>query len=56
MTPELLEALETLLREHISDWIYDIRAREGLGWDGPRVTAWGKACEIITNAVKEDAK
>jgi len=40
----LLEALTLLCQESLEDWIYDIREREGLGWNGPRVKAWGQAC------------
>ena len=62
LAPSLLADLEKLQKERdealaimniLEDedvWsvmIYRIRESEGLGWDGPRVTAWGKAHEAI---------
>lgn len=44
----LREALEILLDvEHAADWIYAVREREGLGWEGPRVGAYSKAIEEL---------
>jgi hypothetical protein len=30
---------------NLGDFVYDVRDREGKGWDGPRVVAWGNASE-----------
>lgn len=41
-----LEVLRKLNQIHpLGDYIYNIREREGQGWTGPKVTAWGKACD-----------
>jgi hypothetical protein len=41
---EALQILATLENiQHLGDYVYDIREREGLGWDGPKVAAWGGA-------------
>lgn len=60
MTPELLAALKTLLRENLGDWIYDVRSRtaddgdfEGNSWDHPRVKAFSDAVIIIARAVSD---
>jgi len=37
---DLLEAGQMLAKEPLGDFVYDIRASELLGWDGPRVTNW----------------
>ncbi len=52
---ELLVALKTLDDESIGDFIYNIREKEGLGWDGPRVAAWGKACTVIREIVASES-
>lgn len=49
--PELLEALQKLMREPLGDFIYDIRDSEMQGWDGPRVTNWGEACILAKTAI-----
>ena len=49
----LKDALQVLLDEYFSDWVYDIREREGKGWDGPRVIAYGEACSAIENYMKQ---
>ena len=46
------EALQVLVKEHVCDFIYNIRERELKGWDGPRVKAWGEACQVITQYVQ----
>lgn len=57
LAPEDIEALKLAAKvfadESIGDSIYDIRERERLGWDGPRVIAWGKASETIDRLRKE---
>ncbi len=53
--PELQEAVDTLLRFHIGDMVYDIRERadhselkEGQSsWEHPDVIAWSKAVETL---------
>ncbi len=30
--------------EPLGDFIYNVRDREGQGWDGPRMKNWGQAC------------
>ncbi len=44
---DLQEAIDTLHRESVGDFTYDIRDREGLGWEGPRVKAWSDAASVI---------
>lgn len=53
LSPELLAALRTLDEESIGDFVYTIREREGLGWDGPRVVAWSHAAQTIKKVVAE---
>jgi hypothetical protein len=47
-----LEALREFydLRD-LGDFIYEIREREGLGWEGPLVRRWGEACEKAKKAL-----
>lgn len=43
---EVIDILRGLLRNpsmNLGDRVYDVREREGLGWDGPNVKAWGAA-------------
>ncbi len=40
---ECLRALLTNPHMDLGDRVYDIREREGLGWEGPSVQAWGGA-------------
>lgn len=54
--PRLLGALSALLNaEHVSlgDLVYEIREREGQGWDGPAVKAWSDAVTEAKAAVTE---
>lgn len=50
---ELISAASTLANEAVGDWVYDIREREGAGWEGERVVNFGKAAEIINRLRKE---
>jgi len=34
--------------------IYDIREREGEGWDGPLVTKWGNAAHRAKELLEKD--
>jgi hypothetical protein len=47
------KACEALANNSIGDYVYDVRDRELKGWDGPRVTAWGSASQLITTIAKE---
>ena len=49
----LIEGVQ-LLQDSASlgDFIYDIREREGLGWDGPKTKSWGMGCVLIKQAMK----
>jgi len=54
--PRLLEALKSLMtHEHVDlgGLVYEIREREGLGWDGPSVKAWSDAVTEAREAIKE---
>lgn len=49
-----LVAAATILKDSsISDCIYDVRDREGLGWDGPLVAKFGEACNTLERLRKE---
>lgn len=53
--PELQEALKGLMENPsiaLEDKIYDVRDREGKGWDGPDVIAWGKAIDQAAKLLK----
>lgn len=45
---DLARALRILVDESIGDMVYQIRDRELQGWQGPRVKAFGWACQIAT--------
>ncbi len=49
------KALRTFLAESIGDRVYDIRERECLGWDGPRVKAWGEA-SVTLSRLRDEGK
>ena len=51
---ELVQAAGVIQDGAPGDYIYDVREREGLGWDGPRVKAWGGACETLDRLRKEE--
>ena len=54
------DALRVLVREHIGDFIYNIREHvfsdepdfKGSSWEHPRVIAWNEACKAIVAHVK----
>lgn len=51
---ELTKALRGLMNaKHVSlgDLVYDVREREGQGWDGPAVVAWSNAVDAAAKAV-----
>jgi len=53
---DLLEALQALSSNphiHLGDLVYYVREREGEGWDGPAVTAWGEAVDKAKAAIKK---
>jgi hypothetical protein len=44
--PDPIQVLRDLFEAGgLEDHFYDIREREGQGWEGPRMVKWGKACE-----------
>lgn len=54
--PRLYEALKALFDNHhvsLGDLVYQVREREGEGWDGPCVKQWGDAVENAENLLKE---
>lgn len=54
--PDLLEALEAIsVNPHLDlgDLVYKVRESEGLGWDGPAVTAWGEAVVKLNAAIRK---
>lgn len=53
--PDLRDALLAITSNpHIflSDLIYDVREREGQGWDGPHVKQWSDAVEKVKNVLQ----
>lgn len=53
--PRLLAALHALTTAKyvsLGDLVYDVREREGLGWDGPAVKAWSDAVTEANAAIK----
>jgi hypothetical protein len=52
--PDLLEALEALMdhpHAHLEDHIYEIREREGEGWEGEAVKSWGATIVKVKAAI-----
>ncbi len=48
-----IEALKLLKQgANIGDFVYEIRERELLGWDGPRVKAWSDGAQLAEQALK----
>jgi hypothetical protein len=57
--PELLTALIAISTNpclNLEDRIYDVREREGQGWDGPAVKQWGDACQLVKSAIAKAQK
>jgi len=50
---ELLRVAHELVRQNIGDRIYEIRSIEGQGWEGPRVTKWSWACQVLDRLTKK---
>ncbi len=51
---KLREALRGLMESKfldLGDMVYQVREREGLGWDGPAVVAWSKAVQDAKQAL-----
>jgi hypothetical protein len=47
-----LQALEKLVSAAaLEDVIYEVREREGQGWNGPLVTAWSDGCTLVREAL-----
>jgi hypothetical protein len=52
--PELLEALKALTSNphvDLGGLVYQVRDREGEGWDGPQVTNWSNAVQAAKAAI-----
>ncbi len=44
--PDPIQVLKDLFEAgDLENHFYDIREREGQGWNGPRMVKWGKVCE-----------
>lgn len=64
MKRDLFEEMAALVRAlrtmndilNFGDRIYDVREREGMGWEGPQVKAYGDACASIQPYLKEGPK
>lgn len=50
---DILRALMTNPHIALADQIYEVREREGQGWDGPAVKAWGDAVTKATEILKQ---
>jgi len=50
-----LESVIVVVNElhNLSDAIYDVREREGEGWEGPKVKAYGEAISKLRALLKE---
>lgn len=44
----LIKAAGTFADQSVGDYCYNIRETELLGWEGPKVVAWGEAASTIT--------
>lgn len=65
--PEAQEARRAALREvdafeqaavdlhglHVGDFVYSIRDREGLGWEGPNVKTWSDASSLMAAIARQ---
>jgi len=54
--PKMLAALLALTNSphaNLSDMIYEVKKREGEGWDGPAVNAWSKAVADANAVIAE---
>lgn len=49
---DILIALTTNPFIDLGGVVYDVREREGRGWDGPAVTAWSDACGAAAKILK----
>ena len=49
---EILADLAVVNEIHpLGDAVYDVREREGLGWEGPKVVAYGKAVQRLLERI-----
>ena len=54
VAPDVIDAVATLNGiRHLGDFVYDIRDREGKGWDGEQVQAWGRATSTLDTIVAQ---
>lgn len=49
----ILRRLMTNPHLNLGDRVYDVREREGLGWEGPSVKAWSDAVSDAREILKE---
>lgn len=50
-----VEILKALLEEfHLEDQIYEVREREGRGWEGPQVNRFGDLVQAAKQSVKNE--
>jgi len=53
--PDPIQVLRDLFEAGgLEDHFYDIREREGQGWEGPRMVKWGRACEAAKELMKSE--
>ena len=51
--PDPIQVLHDLFEAgDLEDHFYAVREREGLGWEGPRMRRWGRACEQARELLK----
>lgn len=53
---ELKAAARVLLDQGVGDYVYSVRERECQGWDGPKVKAWGAACETLARLCPREVR
>jgi len=48
---DALKAISSNPHVNLGDLIYQVREREGMGWDGDAVKAWSDACDKVDAAI-----
>lgn len=51
----ILKALMSNPHISLGDLVYEVRGREGMGWDGPAVKQWSDAATAVKQWVKENS-